>query len=103
MPTATATKEQVTKSASQAQDMSVDMLYATLGAGQLVIEKAKDLAGRTRYYYTPEGFKSYWDQSKKAQKTFEELSARGRKIVKSFEARPPSSAPRSRQRSPGRE
>ena len=35
MPTATATKEQVTKSASQAQDMSVDMLYATLGAGQL--------------------------------------------------------------------
>jgi hypothetical protein len=87
MPTATATKEQVSKTATQAQEMSVDVLYATLGAGQIVMEKAKDLAGRTRYYYTPEGFKAYWaDQGKKAQKTFEDLTARGRKIVKSVES-----------------
>ena len=73
-----------------AQEKSREALYATLGAGDLAVEKAKDAAEWIRYYYTPAGFRKFWTtRRKRAEKTFAQLSERGRKLATSVRSSAP--------------
>lgn len=65
-----------------AQEKTREALYASLGAGQVVAEKARDSVRWVRYYYTPSGFRQYWGkQRKQVAKGYGRLVHRGRKLA----------------------
>jgi hypothetical protein len=64
------------------QDRSREAMFATIGAGSLVAEKARDAAVWVRDYSTPQGFRSFWrSQRKRAGKAYAGLAIRGRKLT----------------------
>ncbi len=66
-----------------AQDKGREALYASLGAGQLVVEKAKDYGKWVRDYSTPAGFRAYWSKRRTAAlKSYKQLAARGKKLAR---------------------
>lgn len=65
------------------QVLSREAMYATLGAGQLLIEKTRGAASRMRSYGTPSGFRAFWTARREAAlQTYGELAERGRKLAK---------------------
>ena len=64
------------------QDRSREALYASIGAGSFLAEKARDAAGWVRDYSTPEGFRTFWrSRRKRAEKAYADLAIRGRKLA----------------------
>jgi hypothetical protein len=67
------------------QEVSVETMYASLGAGQVVFEKAKGFADWARSYSTPEGFRAFWTtRRERALRTYSDLARRGRKLARSI-------------------
>jgi hypothetical protein len=64
------------------QDISREAMYVSLGAGQVVIEKAKEYADWMRSYSTPAGFREFWTTRREsATRGFSDLARRGRKLA----------------------
>jgi hypothetical protein len=58
-----------------------EAMYASLGAGQVLVEKAKGSAEWIRSYGTPAGFREYWaKRGTRVTKAYAELAERGRKL-----------------------
>jgi hypothetical protein len=68
-----------------AQVVAREALYATLGAGQLLIEKTKGATSWMRSYWTPSGFRAFWStRQKRALESYAGLADRGRKTARSI-------------------
>jgi hypothetical protein len=64
------------------QDRSREALFASIGAGSLLVEKARDAAVWVRDYSSPEGFRTFWQsRRKRAEKAYVDLAIRGRKLA----------------------
>ena len=68
------------------QNITTEALDAAIGAGDLAVEKAKDLAGNLREFDA----RSFWSaRQRRLRKTYRQLVQRGSKLRRQIKSSPP--------------